>query len=397
MTAEGVVLEITAGPARGMRLAPGEEALELGRSAAGHGALGGDRELSRRHARVQRLGDGRLLLEDLGSTNGTVVNGARIAAPTLLSPGDQVELGGSTIRVIAASEAGPPAEAAAQAQPAAPPPPRPERRPALRVVAGFAPGALIRLGEKPVTVGRTGVAEKALGGDPEVADQHLRASVTGDGRLLVEDLGSSAGTMLGETPIRAPTLVEKGERLRLGGTTLEVVEAAASGAEAEAVSRVLGGVRKVPEGLFARIGARAPVTVQDVVPVFLLSLGWAFAGNLLVRTLAIEVADVPEDLHALELYLLIPATFFPVLGNSFGFFMCFRRPDERSVFRYLIPTLGLPLLFIVLGLLQLNHGGFASVVTTILLVVLPVAISAPLMFRLRARVARERVSAVRGA
>ena len=385
----GSVLEITAGPARGAQLAPGAEALEIGRSAAGDGALGGDQELSRRHARVGRLSDGRLLVEDLGSTNGTVVNGARIAAPTLLSPGDEVRLGATTLRVIAAAQGAPPAEAA---------PPRPERRPALRVLAGFAPGALIRLGEEPVTVGRSGVAEKALGGDPEVAEEHLRVTVTGDGRLLVEDLGSPTGTKLGETPIRAPTLVAKGERLRLGGTTLEVVQAAAtSAAEAEAVSRVLGGVRKVPEGLFSRIAARAPVTLQDIVPVFLLSLGWAFAGNLLVRTLAIEVADVPEDLHALELYQLIPATFFPVLGNSFGFFMSFRRPDDRSVVRYLIPTVGLPLLFIGLGLLQMNHSGFAEVVTTIALVVLPVAISAPLMFRLRARVARERVSAVRGA
>ena len=265
------------------------------------------------------------------------------------------------------------------------------------MVAGFAPGALIRLGAEPVTLGRSGAAAKALGGDPDVADEHARVSVTGDGRLLVEDLGSPAGTMLGETPIPAPTLVSTGDRLRLGGTTVEVVEAAASaGGEADAVSRVLGGVRQVPEGLFSRIAARAPVTLQDIIPVFLLSLGWAYAANLLVRTLAIEVAGVPEDLHALELWQLLPATFFPVLGNSFGFYMSFRRPDDRSVVRYLIPTLGLPLLFIVLGLLQLNHGGLAEVVTTIALVVLPVAISAPLMFRLRARVARERVSSVRG-
>jgi pSer/pThr/pTyr-binding forkhead associated (FHA) protein len=382
------VLEITAGPARGTRLSS-EEPLEIGRSASGQGTLGGDPELSRRHARLERLSDGRLLLEDLGSTNGTFVNGTAIAAPTLLGPGDEVALGGTTLKVVIPS-------------PEAPPPPRqerprPERRPALRVVAGFAPGALIGLGREALTIGRTGVAAKALGGDPEVAEEHVRIQVTGDGRLLVEDLGSPAGTMLGETPIRAPTLVAKGERLRLGGTTLEVVEAASSAAaEAERVSRVLGGVRAVPEGLFARIGARAPVTVRDVVPVFLLSLGWAWAVNLLVKNFSVEVLDVPEDLHALDLWLLLIATFFPVAGNSFGFFMSFRRPDDRSMVRYLIPTVCINLFFLVLAVVQLNYHGFAEVVTTIALVMLPVFIVVPLMFRLRARVARERVSAVRG-
>ena len=92
----------------------------------------------------------------------------------------------------------------------------------------------------------------------------------------------------------------------------------------------------------------------------------------------------------------MPATLFPVLGNSFGFYMSFRRPDDRSVVRYLIPTLGIPTGFIVLNLLRINHGGLAETVVTIAVVIIPGAISAPLMFRMRARVARERVSAIRG-
>ena len=385
----GSVLEVTAGPALGARLAPREGALEIGRSASGEGALNGDRELSRRHARVQRLGDGRLLLEDLGSTNGTVVNGARIVAPTLLGDGDEVQLGNTTMRVVVPS----PVE---EVRPAAAAMPAPERRPALIVVAGFAPGALIRLGDGAVTLGREGVGAKALGGDPDVAVQHLRVSITADGRLLVEDLGSPAGTLLGDTPIRAPTLVARGERLRLGGTTLEAIEAAAAEDEGHGVSRVLGGVRQVPEGLFSRIGARAPVTPKDIGPVLLLSLGWALAANLLLRSLAIEVLDVPDDLHAIVLYELLLATLFPVLGNSFGFYMSFRRPNDRSVVGYLIPTLAIPVLFIALNLVRMNHSGLAETVTTVAMVIIPTALSAPLMFRLRARVARERVGAVRG-
>ena len=49
----------------------------IGRAASGEGRLGDDAELSRRHARVARDADGRLTIEDLGSANGTFVNGVR--------------------------------------------------------------------------------------------------------------------------------------------------------------------------------------------------------------------------------------------------------------------------------------------------------------------------------
>jgi FHA domain/Domain of unknown function (DUF4388) len=47
---------------------------------------------SRRHAAVHRDGD-RFLVLDLGSTNGTFVNGRRIAGEYTLSPGDRIEIG----------------------------------------------------------------------------------------------------------------------------------------------------------------------------------------------------------------------------------------------------------------------------------------------------------------
>ena len=76
-----------------------DEVFVIGRSAEGHGALGGDAEISREHARVTRSGSGELVIEDLGSTNGTSVNGQRISAPTPIRPGDTVKVGTSTIVV----------------------------------------------------------------------------------------------------------------------------------------------------------------------------------------------------------------------------------------------------------------------------------------------------------
>jgi S1-C subfamily serine protease len=51
-----------------------------------------DRDVSARHAEV-RVEDGRALLVDVGSTNGTFVNGKRITAPTPLASGDVIGFG----------------------------------------------------------------------------------------------------------------------------------------------------------------------------------------------------------------------------------------------------------------------------------------------------------------
>jgi len=59
----------------------------------------GDHEISRRHARFRRAGD-RLEVADLGSLNGTRVNGRQIADATALKPGDVVELGTTRLQVV---------------------------------------------------------------------------------------------------------------------------------------------------------------------------------------------------------------------------------------------------------------------------------------------------------
>jgi pSer/pThr/pTyr-binding forkhead associated (FHA) protein len=57
-----------------------------------------DLELSRRHAVVRRFAN-RLQVEDLGSTNGTFVDGNRIAEPTLLGGGAEIKIG-TTVLVV---------------------------------------------------------------------------------------------------------------------------------------------------------------------------------------------------------------------------------------------------------------------------------------------------------
>ncbi len=62
-----------------------------------------DQRVSRRHARIRREGDA-WQLDDLGSSNGTYVNGRRIHGSTRLRHGDEVEIGASRFRVDLADE-----------------------------------------------------------------------------------------------------------------------------------------------------------------------------------------------------------------------------------------------------------------------------------------------------
>src|SRR5688572_2564034 len=57
-----------------------------------------DTQASRQHARFE-LRDGQVTVSDLGSANGTRVNGVRISAPTLLNNGDMVQIGTSQLQV----------------------------------------------------------------------------------------------------------------------------------------------------------------------------------------------------------------------------------------------------------------------------------------------------------
>lgn len=56
-----------------------------------------DQFASSRHARISREG-GSMILEDLGSTNGTWLNGDQVVGPTPLHKGDRVRIGDSEFR-----------------------------------------------------------------------------------------------------------------------------------------------------------------------------------------------------------------------------------------------------------------------------------------------------------
>jgi hypothetical protein len=69
-----------------------EQEVLIGRDPHAAAMLEGDGFVSARHA-IVRVRGGSTSIVDLGSTNGTFVNGDRIAIETRLSPGDEVAVG----------------------------------------------------------------------------------------------------------------------------------------------------------------------------------------------------------------------------------------------------------------------------------------------------------------
>jgi pSer/pThr/pTyr-binding forkhead associated (FHA) protein len=78
-----------------------------------------DPEASRRHARLSWQG-GHYVIEDMGSTNGTFVNGVQITSPQILSPGDSIGIGQTALvfQVAGAPVGTPPYQAPPQYTPA---------------------------------------------------------------------------------------------------------------------------------------------------------------------------------------------------------------------------------------------------------------------------------------
>ena len=122
------------GPTPGVTFPLAGDQLTIGRDSA-NGVSINDPEVSRKHARLSFQG-GKYVIEDLGSTNGTFVNGQRLAGPVVLKSGDVVSLGeqivlmydavmsdpGATVAVSRKAVQAPPVQPQA-AQPAYAPPP----------------------------------------------------------------------------------------------------------------------------------------------------------------------------------------------------------------------------------------------------------------------------------
>jgi hypothetical protein len=104
--ASAPIFRVIGGPAAGAEFRIDQHECLIGRGSGVAISLD-DQDISRRHARLLVGPDGGVVIADLGSTNGTWVNDAPLHGRHSLRHGDQVRVGGMTLRFHQAPGAGP--------------------------------------------------------------------------------------------------------------------------------------------------------------------------------------------------------------------------------------------------------------------------------------------------
>jgi pSer/pThr/pTyr-binding forkhead associated (FHA) protein len=90
----------------------------------------------------------------------------------------------------------------------------------LVVTQGALSGTTVRLGDQPVTLGRSQDSTIVLD-DDYVSGRHARFYPQ-DGQWVVEDMGSTNGTYIDRTKVTGPTPVKIGMPVRIGKTVVEL-------------------------------------------------------------------------------------------------------------------------------------------------------------------------------
>lgn len=168
-----------------------------------------DRNVSRRHARLRRA-DGGLVLEDLGSYNGTYVNAAPVVGPATLQHGDHVQIG--DYRLVILQDASQPDEPPERARVAAAW--FADRPPRLVMLAGPTPGTEFPLTRPRIVIGRTDAADIVVV-DEVVSRRHCEVVELEGGRFEIVDLDSANGMLInGQALSRA--ILDAGDVIVLG-------------------------------------------------------------------------------------------------------------------------------------------------------------------------------------
>ena len=178
-----------------------KEITSLGR-AAECDVVVGDERASRLHAQIVGIGDGDRYLRDMGSANGTLVNGARVFDAHLLQDGDTIGIGSVTyaFRRVAVGDA-------TVFTPAG----------ELTILRGNGAGTRHPLRRGDTTIGRDPGNTIALA-DPLATRRHAVIASEGD-TATVRDLGSANGTWVNGARLTAPRALREGDTIAIGQTT----------------------------------------------------------------------------------------------------------------------------------------------------------------------------------
>jgi len=243
--AAGPVLACTEGPAEGQVFELVEDEYVIGRSREATLSVP-DNSVSRKHARVLRSGGG-WAVEDLGSGNGTVVNGERIAAETYLYSGDTIKLGDTVLAFRDESNA----TVARPAPSDATLPPRPARGAAPRLGDATAPGVDTGL-MASVPPRRAGAVPPRPETRPRVMPRSATAVSPGDGKRQKVILGAVGALLL--VTVVAGLLAKQGQKRELEAQLAQ--QQALEQRQAAVAERLQAGKALVSQGKWAEAKAR---------------------------------------------------------------------------------------------------------------------------------------------
>jgi pSer/pThr/pTyr-binding forkhead associated (FHA) protein len=177
----------------------GKSELVVGRDASADISLD-DRALSRRHCRIERRGAA-LWLIDLGSANGTLVNGTRVEEAHRIARGDVITVGRYHLRI----------EGVQQAR---------SDTPLLTLKGPEGTHRFALVGDE-IIIGRSESCDIAIG-HKSISRRHLKITMRSE-QILVEDLKSQNGTKVNGKRIGSPTAITADDVITMGGFTMNVV------------------------------------------------------------------------------------------------------------------------------------------------------------------------------
>ncbi len=158
-----------------------------------------NRALSRKHAKLEKKGAA-IWVADLGSQNGTFVNGERIREPRALKGGDIIEVGRYQLHIDGVEEAA-------------------ANTPVI-TLTGPEGRHRFAMVDREIIIGRAPSCDIAIG-HKSISRRHVCISVDNN-QFFCEDLGSQNGTRINGKRINGRTGFSVGDKIRMSDFTIEV-------------------------------------------------------------------------------------------------------------------------------------------------------------------------------
>jgi pSer/pThr/pTyr-binding forkhead associated (FHA) protein len=161
------------------------------------------KNVSRRHAKV-RLQGKKILVEDLGSSNGVLVNGAKIGGPTEITAGSEFQIGEFIVKIESQEP-----EATSDASVGS-----------LTGQNGTFLDKVLPLKSGDNIVGRGSECDVFVA-DGSISRKHAILHVAGD-KITVRDMGSANGTVVDGKKIQDATPLHHGDVVRFGSLSFKI-------------------------------------------------------------------------------------------------------------------------------------------------------------------------------